>query len=109
MKMIKKLFVVTALLALVLSACSGQAPAETATVTATESPVATALISSTEAPVLTETFTVPPPDTSATETSATPLAAQTPTLDPSRPTNVPDCINSASFVADVTIPDNTNV
>jgi uncharacterized protein YkwD len=109
MKMIKKLFVVTALLALVLSACSGQAPAETATITATEGPVATAVISITEAPVLTETFTAPPPDTSATATSATPLAAQTPTLDPSRPTNVPDCTNSASFVADVTIPDNTNV
>jgi uncharacterized protein YkwD len=108
MKMIKKLFVVTALLALVLSACSGQA-AETATVTATEAPVATTLISITEAPVITETFTVPPPDISATATSTTPLATQIPTLDPSRPTNVPDCTNGASFVADVTIPDNTNV
>ena len=109
--MIKKLFVVTALLALVLSGCGGgQAGAETATVTATEGPVATTLASITEAPAITETFTLsPPPDTSATATSATPLAAQTPTVDPSRPTNAPDCTNSAAFVADVTIPDNTNV
>jgi uncharacterized protein YkwD len=110
MKMIKKLFMVTALLALVLSACNGQAATETATVTATEGPVATALISITEPPATTETFTAPPPDTSATAISATPPeAAQTPTVDPSRPTNAPDCTNSASFVADVTIPDNTNV
>ena len=109
--MIKKLFVVTALLTLVLSACNGQAATETATVTATEAPVATALVSITEAPPITETFTGPPPEASAsaTATSETPLAAQTPTIDPSRPTNPPDCTNSASFVADVTIPDNTNV
>src|SRR6266540_2940214 len=90
--MIKKLFVLTALLALVLSGCGGgQAGAETATVTATEGPVATTLASITEAPAITETFTLsPPPDTSATATSATPLAAQTPTVDPSRPTNAPD-------------------
>jgi uncharacterized protein YkwD len=108
MKMIKKLFVVTALLALVLSACNGQAAAETATVTATENPVATTLVSITEAPATTETFTAPPPDTSATATSSTPLTA-TPTVGTPRPTNLPDCTNSASFVADVTIPDNTNV
>src|SRR5215212_3452262 len=109
MKMIKKLFVVTALLVFVLSACSGQAPTETGTPTATEAPVATALISITEAPAITETLTASSPDTSPTVTSETPPAAQTPTLDPSRPTNAPDCTNSASFVADVTIPDNTNV
>ena len=107
--MIKKLFVVTALLVFVLSACSGQAPTETGTLTATEAPVATALISITEAPASTETLTASSPDTSPTVTSETPPAAQTPTLDPSRPTNAPDCTNSASFVADVTIPDNTNV
>jgi uncharacterized protein YkwD len=108
MKMIKKLFVVTALLALVLSACNGQAAAETATVTATENPVATTLVSNTEVPATTETLTPPPPDASATATSSTPLTA-TPTVGTPRPTNLPDCTNSASFVADVTIPDNTNV
>ena len=108
--MIKKLFVVTALLALVLSACNGQAAAGTATVTATEGPVSTASISITEAPAITETSSAPLPETSATTTSTTPsAAAQTPTTDLSRPTNAPDCTNSASFVADVTIPDNTNV
>jgi uncharacterized protein YkwD len=108
MKMIKKLFVVTALLALVLSACSGQAAAETGTVTATEGPVATTVISITEAPPSTETSTPPSPDISATATSATPLTA-TPTVGTLQPANAPDCTNSASFVADVTIPDNTNV
>jgi uncharacterized protein YkwD len=109
MKMIKRLFVITALLALVLSACSGQAATEAATVTATEATVATALISITEAPAITETVAAPPLEPSARATSETPPAAQTPTIDPSRPTNAPDCTNSASFVADVTIPDNTNV
>ena len=105
--MIKKLFMVTALLALVLSACSGQAAAETATVTATEGPVATTVISITEASPGTET-PLPSPDISATATSATPLTA-TPTVGTLQPANAPDCTNSASFVADVTIPDNTNV
>ena len=105
--MIKKLFIVTALLALVLSACNGQAATETATVTATEGPVATTVISITEAPPGTGT-TLPSPEISATATSATPLTA-TPTVGTLQPANAPDCTNSASFVADVTIPDNTNV
>jgi uncharacterized protein YkwD len=110
MKMIKKLFVVTALLALILSACGGQAATEAATETATEAPVATASLSITEAPAVSETSSAPPDaSASATATSETPPAPQSPTIDPSRPTNAPDCTNSASFVADVTIPDNTNV
>jgi uncharacterized protein YkwD len=110
--MIKKLFVITALLALVLSACGGgQAEAETATVTATEAPATTALVSITEPPAMTETSAPPSPEISATATAtqSTPSAAQTPTVDPSRPTNAPDCTNRAAFIADVTIPDNTNV
>lgn len=108
--MIKKLFVVTALLALILSACGGQAATEAATETATEAPVATASQSITEAPAVSETSSAPPDaSASATATSETPPAPQSPTIDPSRPTNAPDCTNSASFVADVTIPDNTNV
>jgi uncharacterized protein YkwD len=107
--MIKKLFVVTALLALVLSACSGgQAEVGTATVTATEAPVATALVSITEPPPISETSVPPLPEISATA-NATQSTPPTPTVDPSRPTNAPDCTNSASFVTDVTIPDNTNV
>ena len=110
--MIKKLFIVTALLGLVLSACNGgQAPVETATVTATAGPVATTLISITEAPAVTDTSAPPSPETSAaaTATQSTPAGPQTPTNDPSRPTNAPDCTNSAAFITDVTIPDNTNV
>jgi uncharacterized protein YkwD len=108
--MIKKLFVVIALTALVLSACGGgQAAVETATVTVTEAPAATALESITEPPAMTETSAPPSPEVSATATSSTPPAAQAPTVDPSRPTNAPDCTNSAAFISDVTIPDNTNV
>jgi len=109
--MIKKLFVVTALLTLVVSGCGGggQAEAGTATVTATQAPVATALVSITEPLAITETSAPPSPESSATSASSTAAGPQTPTIDPSRPTNAPDCTNSAAFVTDVTIPDNTNV
>ena len=110
--MINKLFVVGALLALVLSACNGgQAAVETATVTATAGPVATTLVSITEPPAVTDTAVPPSPEVSATSTAtqSTPAAPQAPTIDPSRPTNAPDCTNSAVFITDVTIPDNTNV
>jgi len=109
--MIKKLFVVTALMVLVLSACSGgQAGVETATATApaTEAPIATTLISITEAPSVTDTSAPASPEISATATVATPFIA-TPTVGTLQPANAADCTNSASFVADVTIPDNTNV
>ena len=108
--MIKKLFIVTALMTLVLSGCGGgQAEAETPTVTVTEGPVATTPVSTTEAPSVTDTSAPPSPEISATATQSTPAGTQAPTLDPSRPTNAPDCTNSAAFIADVTIPDNTNV
>jgi uncharacterized protein YkwD len=107
--MIKKLFFVTALMALVLSACGGgQAEVETAAVTATEGPVATTLISITEPPAITDTSAPPAPELSATVTSSTPFSAS-PTVGTLQPANAADCTNSASFVADVTIPDNTNV
>lgn len=109
--MIKKLFVVTALMVLVLSACSGgQAGVETTTATApaTEAPIATTLISVTEAPSVTDTSAPASPEISATATVATPFIA-TPTVGTLQPANAADCTNSASFVADVTIPDNTNV
>jgi uncharacterized protein YkwD len=48
-------------------------------------------------------------DTAAiTDTPATPLTA-TATAGTPIPTNPPDCTNSALFVTDVTIPDNTNI
>lgn len=109
--MIKKLFIVTTLITLTLSACNGGAPAGSPTETTTETQVATALVSITEPPLATETPTTQATDASATTTSATSatLPTETPTVGTPLPTNPPDCTNSASFVADITIPDNTNV
>jgi uncharacterized protein YkwD len=113
--MIKKLFihgtatlVVTALLALALSACGGQTATETVAPATTETQVATEPAAVTEAPAMAETSTTPSAETSATATSGTPPTA-TATVGTPFPTNPPDCTNSASFVADITIPDNTNV
>jgi hypothetical protein len=103
--MVKKLFIVTALLALTLSACSGGAATEAAS-TATVAQDATALISVSEAAVTLEATAAFTDTPAVTDTPATPPTA---TVDASIPTNPPDCTNSATFVADVTIPDNTNV
>jgi uncharacterized protein YkwD len=100
--------VVTVLLTLILTACTGGAPTETTAATSTDTQVATASVSITEPPAANETSTAQPVDTSVTETSAT-LPTSTPTLGTPFPTNPPDCTNSASFVADVSIPDNTNI
>ena len=113
--MIKKLFMVTALLALALSACTGgaapQATEPAATDTATEAPEATATDSPTEPPAVTDTAATPASPTAATPTGGTPLTvpSATPTVGTPIPTNPPDCTNSAQFVTDVTIPDNTNI
>jgi uncharacterized protein YkwD len=105
--MIKKLFMMTALMALALSACGGQDATETVPPAATNVQVATETAAISETAAVTETLTTPD-GTTATDTSAT-LPTATPTLGTPVPTNPPDCTNSASFVADVTIPDNTNV
>lgn len=78
---------------LMTSACGTPAPVETVTPTMTETQFATS--TGTEAPT-------------ATETPAT-QASPTPTPETPIPTNLPGCTNSASFVADVTIPDNSNI
>lgn len=97
--MIKKLFGVTLLLAMLLSACGGQAPAETA------------------APAPTETQPAPPTEAPADQTPVagetevletppgTPEPISTPTIP--RPANEPGCTNQAAFVSDVTVPDNS--
>jgi uncharacterized protein YkwD len=102
--MIKKLFTVTVCTVLALSACGGGAATPETTTTATEAEVATALISITEAPATSEPAMTP----SETATSGTP-ATITATAGTPIPTNPADCTNKASFVADVTIPDNTNI
>jgi len=103
--MVKRLMIVTALTALLLSACSAlgqEAP------TATSAPVNT----DTPAPTVTQAIIATEPQaTAATATTDATLPAATgsPTPDVPRPTNVAGCTNSASFVADVTIPDNTEI
>ncbi|HLF73485.1 MAG TPA: CAP domain-containing protein [Anaerolineales bacterium] len=96
--MIKKLFVVAPLLVMLLAACGGQAPLETATPASTETRAAAARATSTEAPTATETAALPATPPSATSTPVTPV-----------PTNDPNCTNSATFVADVTVPDSSDI
>jgi uncharacterized protein YkwD len=95
----KKLFIVTSLMAIMLSACGGgQAPVETATPAPTQTPVptvsATATVTTTATEILATSTTLP----TNTSLPATPM-----------PTNPPDCTNHATFVADVTIPDNSEI
>jgi uncharacterized protein YkwD len=97
--MTKTLFTSTALIMILLSACSGGAPTETGTPAATETQVAPTPAANTDTPVVTET---------STADSATPSTAAA-TEGVAGPTNPPDCTNSAAFVADITIPDETNV
>jgi len=91
----KKMFMVISLAALILSNCGAKAPTET------PAPTATLVI----APTATEA-----PATEIPATTEVVDAAPTGTFTPeARPTNAPGCTNKASFVADVTIPDNTQV
>ena len=85
-----------------LSACSSQSSAETSTPTLAQTP---------SVPVtgITPTETLPAPTTAETSITFTATPEFTPTPAATRPPNAPDCTNSASFVADITIPDNTEV
>lgn len=99
--MFKKLFIVISLMAIMLSACGGgQTPVETATPPAPETSVPTASVTVTTIATL-----------ATKETSATSTTLPTNTSPPAtpRPTNPPDCTNRATFVVDVTIPDNSEV
>ncbi|MFT3891431.1 MAG: NBR1-Ig-like domain-containing protein [Anaerolineales bacterium] len=103
--MIKRLMLVTALTALLLSACGAKAPTATPAPVSSDTPVPTetqAIIATEPQATIAETATVDPNLPTAT------LEAS-PTSDVPRPTNPPDCKNSASFVADVTVPDNTEI
>ena len=85
-----------------LSACSSQSSAETSTPT---------LAQTQSVPVTGVTPTETLPAATAAETAITSTATEdfTPTPAATRPPNAADCTNSASFVADITIPDNTEV
>ena len=89
------------LMAMILAACGGNAPAETATATQA---AASSQEPATQLPATTDTSAAPA-EASATPTSL-PISA---TPEPPRPTNVAGCTNSAAFVMDVTIPDNTEL
>ncbi|GAB4534100.1 MAG: hypothetical protein Fur0018_23810 [Anaerolineales bacterium] len=99
--MLRKFSLTLLLITLLLSACNGKAsptpetpivpPTDTAAPTPTPAPTDTP--APTNTPTSTPTITLTP----------------TPTDTPLPPTNAPDCANQASFVADVTIPDNTTI
>lgn len=99
--MIKKLLVVVSLITITLAGCNSATPTEAVVSTSTETQAPVATEPPTDAPVAIESpsVTVSPPGTPGTP-SATEIA---------RPTNAPDCTNSAAFVTDVTIPDNTPI
>ncbi|HSB01078.1 MAG TPA: CAP domain-containing protein [Anaerolineales bacterium] len=98
--MTKKLSIITLLIMLTLSACSGRGTAPTATPAVTDTQPAAVIAVTTAAPTMTETSTAQPSGTPATAT---------PTVGTVAPTNPANCTNSASFVADITVPDDTNV
>lgn len=103
--MIKRLFVFALLITLLLSSCNAQAPTQPAAPTSTETQAATATVAQTETEAATQNTETP----AATGTAATALPQITATVETPRPTNIPNCTNSASFVTDVTIPDNTAI
>jgi uncharacterized protein YkwD len=106
--MIKRMFTVAALVVVVATACTGQGAVETTSAPATDTGVPTALVALTEGAPAEASPTVAASETAATETASTP-PTPTPTVGTPVPTNPPDCTNQASFVADITIPDETNV
>jgi len=103
----KKLFVIACVSALLFTACGTQSPTPDAVPTSSEAPV----VATTEVPVgtvPTDVSVLVSTEVATTETSAT-LPTETATVGTPAPTNPPDCTNSASFVTDVTIPDNSTV
>ncbi len=95
--MTKKLFIVTISIMLALSACSGRGTPQTATPAVTDTQLATEVIA-TIALAMTDT---PTPNGTA--------VTATPTIGTVAPTNPAGCTNTAAFVTDITIPDNTSV
>ena len=99
--MSKRVSSIILLTGILLSACGGQAAQATETPTAvpaTTAPPATNTPTSTQEVI---------PVTGVTEETNTPLPLPTATV--FVPENAADCVNKASFVSDVSIPDNSNV
>ena len=97
--MSRKALSIILLVGVILSACGGQAT-EQVTETPTTVPATTA-----PPPTL-------PPTNTATE-AVVPVTGESPTASPTAtefvPNNPANCVNKATFVSDVTIPDNSNV
>lgn len=104
--MTKRLFNVTLWLTLMLAACNPQVATEPAVPTSTSTEVQAS--TATELPVL-ETPAVTDIPATEVNTATTVPAEATSTSETPRPTNEVNCTNSASFVSDVTIPDNSSV
>jgi uncharacterized protein YkwD len=98
--MSKKAFSIILLAGIVLSACGGQATQTTETPTAL--PTETAAPHATDTPTQAEI-----PVTGDTQEAST--LTPTPTATAFVPENATDCVNMASFVTDVSIPDNTTI
>lgn len=95
--MIQRLSALILIVTIVLAGCSSQAPTPAAVSTSTATQAA---------PTASET----PVEAALVEATAVTITAEPPrTLEPARPTNEPDCTNSAAFVTDVTIPDDTPI
>jgi uncharacterized protein YkwD len=88
----RNLLVIFLSLALMVSACNAQTPVVTIPPTSTATLVAT----STQTPLPVQAASAIPIPATAIPISVTPIS-----------TNSPDCTNSAAFVADVNVPDNT--
>jgi uncharacterized protein YkwD len=88
--MVRKTLVFMVLLGLILSGCGGGTPVPT------EAPV-------TEPPVAPTKIEPPSPPTA--ESSPTPSITETPLATNTIPPNLLTCINSATFVADISVPD----
>jgi uncharacterized protein YkwD len=99
MNMSKKAFSIIVLLGIVLSACGGQAAQATETSTAVPE-------TATEVPA---TNTAVEETIPVTGDEATATAIPSPTATVFVPENAADCTNLASFISDVTIPDNSTV
>jgi uncharacterized protein YkwD len=98
--MSKRALSIILLAGIVLSACGGQAAQLTETPTAVP---ATTAPTATPAAVATDT----PTEVVVPVTGESPTSSATPTV--FVPTNEANCTNKATFVSDVTIPDNTNI
>jgi uncharacterized protein YkwD len=100
--MIRKMFILILLTAIILAGCNSQTPTETVVATSTVAPEPAV----TEPPVIQSPVAL---DESTATAFPVETTGMTSTPGTPWPTNEPNCTNSAAFVTDVTIPDNTPI